>query len=206
MSRFVVLCALLAAALAVGSAPPPPAAPAADFYLKIKGIDGEAEDGAIALAGLAWDTDADVGQFAAEPPQEVLARYGGAQFSSGGMSGVRESSPRPREAASGMETGRRQHSWPMKIVKQYDRATPKLLQACADGTHLDVEVWERNASGQEQLRYTLKEAIITSISLDRGADGTSPPIESISFTFDKIEMTPAAAETRAVNLNSSKSN
>ena len=38
----------------------------------------------------------------------------------------------PRDAASGLPTGRRQHS-PMTIVKHYDKASPLLFKACATG-------------------------------------------------------------------------
>jgi type VI secretion system Hcp family effector len=150
-----------------------------------------------------WDRSA-VGRFQADPPPDVLARYGGAQFAGGGMAGMSREAPAPRDQASGMATGRRQHA-PFTIVKEVDKATPKLMEACANGAHLDVEVWERNDAGQEQLRYTLKEAIITSISVNRGEDGAAAPMESISFVFEKIEMAPDSPAART-NLNSSRSN
>jgi type VI protein secretion system component Hcp len=201
VSRVALLAVLLSAALAVGGAPPSSPAPAADFYLKIEGIEGEAEGGAIAVAGLAWDTEADVGQLAVDPPADVVARYGGAQFAGGGMTSVRETAA-PRDQATGMASGRRQHQ-PITIVKAVDKASPLLMEACVDGDPIpDIEVWSRE-SGQSQLRYTLKEALITSITVSRGEDGTSAPTESVSFVFGRIEL---AAQGARGNLNSSKSN
>ena len=222
MSRLLVLCALLAV-VAVGGASPPLDTAAADYYLKIGDIKGEAADGSIAVTGMAWDSHAEVGRFAVDPPPEVLARYGGAQFAGGGMaagiavsdSGVggpknpaRQGEVRPtREAGSGMATGRRQHQ-AITFVKRVDKASPLLMQACANGTHVgDVEVWQRNESDVDFLRYRLKNAVITSYSVTRGGDADDRPTESISFHFEKIEIPSATPEPAgATNLNSSRSN
>jgi type VI secretion system Hcp family effector len=188
VSRSLVLAALLAAVVAVGSGSPAlPEAPAADFFLKITGIEGEAEDGSIAVAGFAWDTRADIGRFAeytpAAEPSAIVS---------------------PRDAASGMASGRRMHK-PMTIVKHWDKASPVLMQACAQGDPIvDVEVWEREG-GQAYLRYTLKDAFITSYSVSRDPDPTARPMESVSFSYERIEVAPTAPAERG-SLNSSKSN
>lgn len=190
MSRVIRYPALLTALFAVGAAfSPATDQPAADYYLKIKGIEGEAADGSIALAGFAWDTRADVGRFAEyTSPRDVA---------SGMASG--------REASTGMATGRRTHK-PLTIVKQVDKATPKLMEACANGTHVgDVEVWSREGN-QAYLRYTLKDAIITSYSITRAPDSSARPVESVSFSYQKVEVAPAEAANERTNLNSSKSN
>jgi type VI secretion system Hcp family effector len=172
--------------VAVGSASPSLHESPADYYLKIEGIEGDAEDGSIAIAGLAWNTVADIGTFEVYSPRDAAS----------GMAPG-------REASSGMATGRRMHKW-VTISKQVDKASPVLMQKCAMGDPLaDVEVWER-AGGQDILRYELKDAIITSYSVSRDpADPTARPVESITFAFEKIDVAPAAA---ASNLNQSKSN
>lgn len=179
MSRVVVLSALLAVITALGAESSAPlASRAADYYLKIKGIDGEATDGSIGLTGYAWDSRADVGRFA-----EYTA---------------------PRDAASGMASGRRMHK-PMTIVKEVDKASPKLMEACAKGTHVgDVEVWSREG-GQARLRYTLQEAIISSYSISGPAEPSAHPVESVSFSFAQINLGPVEPGA-ATNLNSSRSN
>jgi type VI secretion system Hcp family effector len=179
VSRVVVLSALLAVVTTLGAESPTPlASRAADYYLKIKGIDGEAADRSIALTGYAWDSRADVGRFT-----EYTA---------------------PREAASGMASGRRMHK-PLTIVKEVDKASPKLMEACAKGTHLgDVEVWSRE-DGQTTLRYTLQDAIISSYSISGPSESSPRPVESVSFSYAQIKLGPMEPGA-ATNLNSSRSN
>ena len=179
MSRVVVASALLAILVVLGAGSPGAATSGAtDYYLKIKNIPGEAADGSIGLAGFAWDTRADAGRFA-----EYTA---------------------PREAPSGMASGRRTHK-PLTIVKEVDKASPKLMEACAQGTHIgDVEVWSREG-GQAALRYTLQDAIITSYAISGPQDASSRPVESVSFSYAQIKLGPVDPSA-ATNLNSSRSN
>jgi type VI secretion system Hcp family effector len=150
---------------------------AADYYLKLEGIDGE-----VAVSGFAWNTVADVGSF---------ERY---------ATDVRS----PRDPSTGQASGRRMHK-PMTITKEWGPASAKLMQACVDGTHVgNVEVWSREG-GQAALRYTLHDAIITSYSVSRQPDSSARPMEQVSFTFERIEVAPAVPAA-ATNLNSSRSN
>jgi type VI secretion system secreted protein Hcp len=162
---------LVFALAAIGLGSPGFSAPgAADIYLKIKDLPGDADDGSIALSGLAWDTRAEVGRF---------AEYTG-----------------PRDAGSGMASGRRQHR-PMTIVKEWDKASPKLLEACAKGTHLgDVEVWSREA-GRVTLLYTLQNVVISSYAISGPTESSPRPVESVSFAFEQIKVGPAPAVTGA---------
>lgn len=182
MARVVVLSALLAVITVLAAeSPSAPVPRASDYYLKIKGIDGEAADRSIALTGFAWDSRADVGRFA-----EYTA---------------------PRESASGMASGRRMHK-PMTIVKEIDKASPKLMQACTNGAHIgDVEVWSREG-GQATLRYTLQDAIISNYSIigpnyatSGQQDASARPLESVSFSFEQIKLAPATPAS-TTNLKS----
>lgn len=86
----------------------------------------------------------------------------------------------PRDAASGLATGKRQHK-PFVITKTVDKSSPKLAEACAKGTVLkEVEV------GGPDVSYKLTDAIITSIQPSSGGDR---PMESLSLNYTKIEMT-----------------
>ncbi len=81
-----------------------------------------------------------------------------------------------RDAANGVSTGKRMHS-PLVIKKEIDKASPLLANACASGQHLpevDVDL----ASGEH---YKLTDVIISS-------DTKSGQMETISFTYQKIEM------------------
>lgn len=193
MSRLVVLSALLAAVVAVGGgSPPPPEAPAAYYFLKIEGIDGEADDGAIALTGLAWDTRAEVGRFAENPPA-------GLAVSDSGPGGPKTET-RMDLRVRGM-VGRRSHQ-PLTIAKQVDKASPQLMEACANGTTLvNIQLWTRDEGDLRTLRYTLKDAIITSYHIANPAGAGGVPVEQVSLNFARIEMA-----ARGANLNLSKSN
>jgi type VI secretion system secreted protein Hcp len=83
---------------------------------------------------------------------------------------------------------------PLTIVKEVDKSSPKLMEACVKGTHVgNVEVWARDG-GQATLRYTLQDAIISSYSIS-GPSASSPrPTESVSFSFEKIVLGPTGPE------------
>jgi type VI secretion system secreted protein Hcp len=84
----------------------------------------------------------------------------------------------PRDAASGMATGKRQHK-PFVVTKPVDKASPQLAKMCAAGTVLkEVEV------GGPGVRYKLKDVIISSIQPSSGGDR---PMETLSLNFAKIE-------------------
>jgi type VI protein secretion system component Hcp len=85
----------------------------------------------------------------------------------------------PRDAASGMTTGRRMHK-PFVIVKEVDKASPLLVKACASGQHLgevDVDL----PSG----KYKLTDVVVSS---DTKSTEGGKEMESVSFTYQKIEI------------------
>ncbi len=85
----------------------------------------------------------------------------------------------PRDMATGMATGKRMHK-PFTITKEVDKASPLLMKACASGQHfpqVDVQL----GSGE---KYTLTDVMVAS---DQKSSG-GRPMETISFTYQKIEM------------------
>lgn len=102
----------------------------------------------------------------------------GSQSSGAGSGKV--SAAVPRDAATGMATGKRMHK-PFTITKEVDKASPLLMKACASGQHfpqVDVQL----ASGE---KYTLTDVMVAS---DQKSSGDRP-METISFTYQTIEMT-----------------
>ena len=92
-------------------------------------------------------------------------------------SSMKASTAAPRDAASGMTTGRRMHK-PFTITKEVDQASPLLAKACASGQHLkevDVDL----GAGQH---YMLSDVVIAS-------DTKSGNSETLSFTYQKIVVT-----------------
>lgn len=104
----------------------------------------------------------------------------------------------PRDPQSGLSTGKRVHE-AMKVVKVYDKSSPKLYQALCQGEHMkNVTIkWYRiDPSGQEQhyFTHTLEDAIIVSIHpwMPNCLDATTESfthMEDVMFTYKKIRWT-----------------
>jgi len=115
----------------------------------------------------------------------------------------------PREAGSGMPTGRRTHQ-PVSFVKEWGAATPQLFQALTTNESIKSVLFEfigTDETGRENVFHTIKlvNASITEIKQyverdsalnDRDATG---PLEEISFTFQRIELENRDGKTMAVD-------
>ena len=91
-----------------------------------------------------------------------------------------------REASSGMATGKRMHK-PFVITKEMDKASPLLKEAFTSGQHfaeVDVDV----AASGKTMHYKLTDVFISAVSVASMSSGGDRPMESISFTYQKIEM------------------
>lgn len=93
----------------------------------------------------------------------------------------------PRDAASGLPTGKRQHK-PISITKPIDKSTPLLMQVLVTNDILPtctLEFYRRSETGETENYYTIKltNATISSIVCDVAN------FETISFTYQKIEWT-----------------
>jgi type VI secretion system secreted protein Hcp len=150
--------------LAAGSAQ------AADFFLKIDGIEGESigsqgsENGGMVAS---WS-------FGASNPTSV---------GSSGMSQGRMAAPSAAEPAQGS-------SGTATVTKQYDKASPVLAKKCAQGEHIKSAQLTRCENGQCRT-YDLQDVVISSYSLSNGGDR---PMESLSLNFAKIEYKYAPAD------------
>jgi type VI secretion system secreted protein Hcp len=97
----------------------------------------------------------------------------------------------PRDAASGLPTGKIQHK-PLVIRKQIDKSSPLIASALTNNERIktwEMSVYQPNAKGAETVAYTIKltNASIASIRLVTDADGNMQ--EEIAFTYQKIEWT-----------------
>ncbi len=108
----------------------------------------------------------------------------------------------PRDAASGLPTGRRQHK-PFTITKPIDRASPLLFNALAHNENLPrvrIEFYYASRRGVEELYYTV-ELTNASIVAFGGRGGRTLPtldvkpeknrldIERVSFVYQQITVT-----------------
>ncbi|MFA6149604.1 MAG: type VI secretion system tube protein TssD [bacterium] len=109
----------------------------------------------------------------------------------------------PRDAASGLPTGKRMHK-PLVITKELDKSTPLLYSALVNNENIPewkLEFWTpqlaaKTGSGSERQHYTIKltNASIAAIG-QRMLNNKNPELtryveyEEISFTYQKIEWT-----------------
>lgn len=95
----------------------------------------------------------------------------------------------PRDAASGLPTGKRQHK-PFVITKELDKSSPLLHSVLVNNENLAdwrLDIYQPSAKGQEAVAYTIRltNARITSIETVTDDDGHVR--EVVSFTYQKIE-------------------
>ena len=99
----------------------------------------------------------------------------------------------PRDAASGLPTGKRQHR-PIRIVKPVDKASPLLMNAFIRNevlTTVRIDFWRPSTTGQEYQYYTVElvNAQIAGISQFNSSDQefiTLRARETISLVYDQI--------------------
>ena len=91
-------------------------------------------------------------------------------------------------SAGGASAGRADFS-DFSFSKLLDKASPKLAQSCAAGTHIDKIVVELCRAGSEKIKFmeiALTDSIISHISLS--TDGEFPS-ETIGINYGKIQWT-----------------
>ncbi len=103
----------------------------------------------------------------------------------------------PRDAATGMATGRRQHK-PLTIKKTIDKASPLLARAAAMGDNMKkVVLTGRDPSGHEFEIASFFDVFVSDFM--QNGDQGSRPMESLSLNFQKIEFSyiPKGADGKA---------
>ena len=104
----------------------------------------------------------------------------------------------PRDAASGLPTGKRMHK-PFVITKELDKSSPLLYTVLTNNENIpewELQFWQPSATGAEKQHYTVKltNANIASIAF-RMANNKHPDLmkfaeyEEVAFTYQKIEWT-----------------
>lgn len=111
---------------------------------------------------------------------------------------VKHSVVSPRDAATGLPTGKRQHK-PLTVTKPIDKASPILANILYNNeniTDFRLDFWRPTRTGAEEQFYSIEllNASIASIQLDmannRYEEGLALPVmERISFTYAKIIIT-----------------
>jgi len=102
----------------------------------------------------------------------------------------------PRDAASGLPTGKRQHS-PITITKEIDKATPLLFNVLATNENLPtvtLDFYRKNPTDTTVWEHYFTVKMTNSNIASEGqhpsdSEHANPPLESVSFTYQKIEWT-----------------
>jgi len=104
----------------------------------------------------------------------------------------------PRDAASGLPTGKRQHK-PIVLTKELDKSSPLLYNVLCNNetlTEWELKFWQPSPTGAEKQHYTVKltNANIASIRLIM-LNNKNPELtryaeyEEVAFTYQKVEWT-----------------
>jgi len=111
----------------------------------------------------------------------------------------------PRDLATGMATGKRQHK-PVTITKEWGAASPQLFQALVTNEVLPEVVIDFvgvDPKGAMTLSHSIKltNAFISDIShsTEPIAIGGIRHLEDVSFTFQKIELLDVRSNTMAMD-------
>ncbi len=104
----------------------------------------------------------------------------------------------PRDAASGLPTGKRQHK-PLTVTKEIDKATPLLTNLLVNNENvsaLEVRFWQPSPTGAEVQHYTveLTNASVASIRTEMLNNKYPENMqhkerEHIAFCYQKVTMT-----------------
>jgi len=104
----------------------------------------------------------------------------------------------PRDAASGLPTGKRQHK-PLTVTKEIDKSTPLLMNVLTNNEQIskwELRFWQPSPSGQEVQHYTieLENASIASIRSEMLNNKVAENMqhkerEHVAFCYQKITWT-----------------
>ncbi|HEV2490931.1 MAG TPA: type VI secretion system tube protein Hcp [Candidatus Acidoferrales bacterium] len=96
----------------------------------------------------------------------------------------------PRDAATGQASGKRRWE-PIKIMKEVDKASPILFRLASSGEMLpEVDIALYHDEGGKMVpaaTYKLTDVVVSSVQ--KMSSGGDRPMESVSFTYQKIEIT-----------------
>jgi type VI secretion system secreted protein Hcp len=104
----------------------------------------------------------------------------------------------PRDAASGLPTGKRMHK-PFVITKELDKSSPLLYSLLVNNENITewiLQFWQPSTTGAEKQHYHVKLTNANIASIDfRMANNKHPDLmkfneyEEVAFTYQKIEWT-----------------
>jgi type VI secretion system secreted protein Hcp len=96
-------------------------------------------------------------------------------------------------SASGAGTAERVNIQNFSIVHHLDAASPKFFHHCCNGTHLKsvkLELCKAAGDKSKYMEYSMEDVHVADVRPGGSAQsGESVPLEEVSFSFKKIELT-----------------
>jgi type VI secretion system secreted protein Hcp len=77
------------------------------------------------------------------------------------------------------------------FVMQVNKASPKLMLACANGQHIPKAVLTCRKAGKEQqeyMKWTFSDVLVSSYQTGGSANGDILPVDQISLNYAKVEV------------------
>ena len=112
---------------------------------------------------------------------EVLSYSWGASQAAGGAA-----------SATGSHAGQRVDISPFSVVKQLDKASPKLFLSCCTGEHIGevtMELCKAGGDKQKYMTYKFTDVLVSSVRPGGSSQGGDAlPLEEVSFSFGKVEL------------------
>jgi type VI secretion system secreted protein Hcp len=136
---------------------------ATDMFLKIDGIDGESTDDKHAN----WI--------------EILSfSFGASQPATGSVS------------SGGARSSQRVDIQDFSVVKQLDKASPKLFLHCCNGKHIpkvSLELCRATGDKQNYMTYDMEDVLVSSVRPGGSSEGADLPLEEVTFNPAKTTLT-----------------
>jgi type VI secretion system secreted protein Hcp len=115
----------------------------------------------------------------------------------------------PRDAATGLASGRRTHQ-PVTFVKEWGASSPQIFQALVTNEILSevlFEFYKTTDTGEGEVYHTVKLINATVAELEQFCDNDAKKdvqhdtheLERVSFTFQRIEIESLTGQTAAID-------
>ncbi len=107
------------------------------------------------------------------------------------VSAVEDEVISPRDPASGLPTGKRQHK-PIKVTIELDQSAPILYNMLSSNENiptLELKFWHPSTSGVETQFYTVRLTNASIAEIHASTDATHTAMLDVSFTYQKVQWT-----------------
>ena len=114
---------------------------------------------------------------------------------------IQELYPQVHQLLTNLQTPTGKKKNLFEIVKQIDKSSPKLMEACCTGEHLPaVQLSLVNKESQlEYMKIKLTDVLISSYQTGGAGAGGAVPVDQVSFNFNSVDIQAADKQGRFVS-------